>query len=80
MIYKQMILPYFECAVFFLLISCNGEDKRDLQRCQNDALRICTRVRMIDHVNIVTLHSKCKIVSLEQRCRTQLLQLMYKKK
>ena len=75
MIYKHTILPYLEYAGF-LLIACNLDDRRELQKCQNDALRICTRVRLSDHVKIDLLHSRCKIVSLEQRRRTQLLLLM----
>ena len=78
MVYKQTILPYLEYAGF-LLISCTKDDRRDLQKCQNDALRMCTRVKLNDHVKIEKLHDKCKISSLEQRRRVQLLQLMYKK-
>ena len=78
MIYKHTILPYLEYAGF-LLISCSLDDRRELQKCQNEALRICTRVRLMDRVRIEDLHNRCKIVSLEQRRRVQLLLLMYKK-
>ena len=44
MIYKHTILPYLEYAGF-LLITWNMDDCQDLQKCQNDALRICTHVR-----------------------------------
>ena len=65
--------------VGFMLVACNVEDRRDLQKRQNDALRICTGVKLHDHVRIEHLHEKCEIVSLEQRRRHQLLMLMYKK-
>ena len=77
MVYKLTILPYIEYAGF-LVVACSLDDKRDLQICQNDALRICAKVKMSDHVRIEDLHSRCKIVSLEQRRRIQLLLLMYK--
>ena len=47
--------------------------------CQNDALRLCTRVRLNDHVRIEDLHDRCKIISLERRRHIQLLLLMYRK-
>ena len=62
-----------------MLASCTVEDRRELQKCQNDALRTCLGVKLCDRVKIENLHEKCKIVSLEQRCRIQLLSLMCKK-
>ena len=79
MLYKQTILPFLEYAGF-MLIACGVKERRDLQKCQNDTLRICTKVKLADHVRIEYLHEKCKIVSLEQRRRQQLLMLMFKKK
>ena len=78
MVYKHTILPFMEYAGF-MLIACNVEDRNDLQKCQNDALRICTRVKLNDHVRICDLHERCKLGSLEQRRRVQLLLLMYHK-
>ena len=78
MLYKHTILPFLEYAGF-MLIACNVEDHMDLQKCQNDALRICTGVQLRDRVRIENLHDKCKIVSIEQRRRQQLLMLMYMK-
>ena len=75
-VYKQTILPIIDYAGF-MLISCKKEDKNDLQKLQNDVLRICTRNKMSDRVSIPELHAKCKIISLEQRMRKQLLWLMY---
>ena len=66
MIYKLTILPYIEYAGF-LVIACSIDDCWDLQICQNDALRICTKQRLTDHVRIEDLHNRCKLVSLEQR-------------
>ena len=37
--YKHTILQFLEYAAF-MLISCNIDDRRDLQKCKNDALRI----------------------------------------
>ena len=44
---------------------------------QNDILRICDNSRISDRVSIEKLHVKCKLLSLEQRMRKQLLWLMY---
>ena len=73
-----MILPFMEYARFMLL-SCTLEDRRELQRRHNDALRLCTRNRVAGRIRIEELHVKCNIISLEQRRRIQLLMLMYKK-
>ena len=78
MLYKHTILPFLEYAGF-MLVACNVSDRKDLQKCQNDALRICTNIRLTDRINLEFLHEKCKIVSLEQRRRNQLMMLMYKK-
>ena len=78
MLYKHTILSFLEYAAF-MLVSCTIDDRRDLQKCQNDALRICAKVRLKDHVRVDDLHAKFKIISLEQRRRLQLLLLMYRK-
>ena len=75
-IYEQMILPLIDYAGF-LLIGCRICDKGELQKKQNDILRICDNSRISDRVSIEKLHVKCKILSLEQRMRKQLLWLMY---
>ena len=75
-IYKQMILPFIDYAGF-LLISCRLGDKGDLQKLQNEILRICDKLKVADMVSIQKLHGKCKILSLEQRMRKQLLWLMF---
>ena len=75
-IYKQMILPFIYYAGF-LLIGCRIGDKGDLQKLQNDILRICDKSKVADRVSLEKLHSKCKILSIEQRMRKQLLRLMF---
>ena len=74
--YKQAILPFIDYAGF-LLISCNIGSRRDLQVLQNNALCICLRYRMVDHVTIGQLHTEAHLQSLEQRRIFQLLNLMY---
>ena len=75
-IYKQTILPLIDYAGF-LLLSCRNSDIEDLQKKQNDVLRICTMSKLSDKVSIVILHKKCKILGLKQRMQKQLLWLMY---
>ena len=70
------ILPIIDYAGF-LIIACRKDDKRDLPVLQNDTLRICNMSRISDRVSIEELHANCKIVSLEQRRRKQLLGLMF---
>ena len=74
-----MILPYLEYAGFMLSV-CSLDDRRELQICQNDALRICLQIKLNDRVRIEDIHARCKLVSLEQCRRIQLLLLLYKKK
>ena len=76
-IYKQTILPIFDYAGF-LILACNTSDRSDLQKIQNDILRICFKEKLNDRVSIKDLHTKSKMISLEQRMRKQLLWLMYK--
>ena len=66
MLHKHTILPFVEYAGF-ILISCNIDDRQALQKCQNDALRICAKVSLKDLIGIDELHAKFKITSLEQR-------------
>ena len=75
-VYKQTIMPIFDYAGF-LLISMNEGDKGDLQIMQNDALRFCKNIHMLDKVSIPKLHDSVKLLSLEQRRQKQELNLMY---
>ena len=75
-IYKQTILPIIDYSGFIVL-SCGKGDRSDLQTAQNDILRLCCKISMHDHLSIKELHKRCKIISIEQRMRKQLLWLMY---
>ena len=78
MLYKHMILPFIEYAGF-VIMSCNIEDRREIHHWQNEALRLCIFKKISDRIRTSEIHAKCKIVSLEQQRRVQLLLLMYKK-
>ena len=42
----------------FLLVACNIGERRELQKCQNNALGICAKFNVADHVRIDYLHSR----------------------
>ena len=75
-IYKQTILPIIDHSGFLLLSCCVG-DRYDLQKIQNDILRVCFRSVLIDRMKICDLHKRANLLSLEQRMRKQLLWLMF---
>ena len=75
-IYKQTILPLFDYAGF-LLIACNKSDCGELQIIQNNCLRACYNVRLLDRMSLVNMHRESNLVSLDQRRYIQLLGLMY---
>ena len=75
-IYKQTVLPIVDYPGF-LLLSCCTSDRSDLQKAQNDILRVCFCSRLVDMVRISDLHKRANLLSLEQRMRKQLLWLMY---
>ena len=60
-----------------MLIACTKSDRHDLQVLQNDALRTCYIVKRRDKLSILNMHTKAKLLSLEQRRTFQLLSLMY---
>ena len=76
LIYKQTILPYLD-YIGFVLISGNIGARKSLQTLQNNALRLCLRYRLNDHVRIERLHTEARIQSVEQRCIFQLLKLLF---
>ena len=76
MIYKQTILPIFDYAGF-LLISVNAGDKHDLQVMQNDALRFCNGLKLLDMMPVALLHNSVHLLSLEQRRQKQVLKIMF---
>ena len=61
----------------FLLISLNTSDKHDLQVMQNDALRFCKGILLLDKVAITNLHDTIGLLSLEQRKQNQLVNIMF---
>ena len=69
-------MPLFDYAGF-LLISCNKNDCGDLQVIQNNCLRICYNVRLLDRLSLNDMHREANLLSLEQRRYIQLLCLMY---
>ena len=63
-VYKQTILPIIDYSGF-LLLSCKNGDIDELQKIQNDVLRICNRTKLSDRVSLVTLHKNCNIIGLK---------------
>ena len=76
LIYKQTILPFLD-YVGFILLSCNIGLRRDIQKLQNAALRLCLRYRLADRISIQRLHREAKLQSVEQRGLFQLMKLIY---
>ena len=74
--YKQLILAMFDYNGF-ILVSCTLEQKRDLQKRQNDAIRTCLMYRRREHITLDRLHNEMRLISLEQRRNIQLLKLLY---
>ena len=54
-----------------------GSDRGDLQIIQNNILRTCYNVKLLDRLSLVEMHREAVHVSLEQRRIVQLLDLMY---
>ena len=73
-IYKQPIPPIINYAGF-LLLSCGISDRSDLQKIQNDILRLSCKVTLCKHVSIKDLHKRCKIISLNRECGKNLFGL-----
>ena len=71
-----MILPLFDYSRF-LLTSCTLEQKRELQKRQNNAIHTCLLYNQVDHITIDRLHNEMHLISLEQRRNVQLLKLMF---
>ena len=73
-IYKQTIPPIINYAGFLLLL-CGISDRSDLQKIQNDILRLCCKVTLCEHVSIKDPHKRCKIISLNRECGKKLFGL-----
>ena len=76
LVYKQTILPIFDYAGF-LLMSLTNNDKYELQVMQNDALRFCKGVQLLDKVAVKKIHDSINLLILEQRRQKQLLSIMF---
>ena len=76
LVYKQAILPFIDYAGF-MLMTCKLGCRKDLQVLQNNALRVCLRYSMVDHVTIERLHDEANLQCLEQRRVIQILKLLY---
>ena len=59
------------------MIACNKTDREDLQKIQNNALRLCLNIRLNDRISLVEIHKRSNLVSLEQRRCIQLLSLLH---
>ena len=76
LVYKQTIMPIFDYAGFLLISTCDGV-KHDLQVIQNDAIRFCKNIKLLDRISIPVINNSIKLLSLEQRRQIQVLKLMY---
>ena len=47
-------------------MSCNKSDRKDLQTIENNILRTCYNVRLVDRLSLVGMHREASLVSLEQ--------------
>ena len=60
----------------FLLSACNKNDRKYLQIIQNNCLRTCYNVRLLDRLTLIDMHREANLVSLEQGRQIQLLSLL----
>ena len=74
MIYRSMIVPYFDYGDIFLInVSLKTTDK--LQKLQNRALRIC--LARDGRSNVNDLHNTCNINKLDHRRQVHILNFSY---
>ena len=77
LIYKSMVLPYFDYAD--VIYSKAGEtDLEKLQRLQNRALKVCLNLGIREDTEVI--HRRCKTPLLINRRKEHLLNYMYKQK
>ena len=69
-------MPILDYAGFLLISLSNGE-KGELQIMQNDALRYCKGIKLLDKVAVAKIHDSIGLLSLEQRRQKQLLSIMF---
>ena len=77
LIYKLMILPYFDYCDAIYDTACAG-DLDKLQRLQNKCLKTCLNLHKLCNTDIV--HSQAKCALLAARRKTHVCNLMYKRK
>ena len=63
--YKHTILPTLDYSGF-LLLSLNKADKFEIQKIQNDILRLCNNVRLCDGESIKKLHDKACLSNINK--------------
>ena len=77
LIYKTMVVPYFDYANF--AIECTVDDLvKKLQKLQNRGLRVCRFSNMYQRSSATDLHTHFKIAFLDHRRFVQLLLMMFK--
>ena len=77
MVYKSMIMPYFDYADI-AYEKAPGVDLEKIQRLQNRALKVCLNVGKFEETEVV--HRRAKIPLLSNRRKAHLLSYMYKQK
>ena len=61
----------------FIVIACTKLHRQDLHILHIDALPTCYNVKHRDKLSIMNMHTKAKLLSLEQQHTFQLLSFMY---
>ena len=74
LIYKSMVLPFFDYADV-LLDKANGQELEKLQRLQNRGLKLCLGYNK--RTNTKQIHKEAQVPLLEDRRRAHLLNFMY---
>ena len=77
MVYKSMIMPYFDYADI-VYEKAPGVDLEKIQRLQNRALKVCLKVGKFEETEVI--HRRAKIPLLSNRRKEHLLNYMYKQK
>ena len=63
-VYKQTILPIFDYGGLVLLY-LKHDDRFEMQKIQNDLLRICNNVRVKDKVTLEIGHKEARLLGRE---------------
>ena len=76
LIYKTMVLPYFDYCDIVYCTACSG-DLDKLQRLQNKCLKTCLRLNVLH--NTVAVHRQAKCATLPLRRQSHLCNFMYQR-